>query len=62
MVYTDWRTPDNLSSTGYFFRALPPPSLCIEAKQAEMETKRLAENYIDSTYIIPINLQAPYRR
>jgi hypothetical protein len=61
MVYTDWRTPDNFSSPGAFFKATPPISLCLEEKKTELEAKRNKWTD-DKEHIIPIGLRAPYSK
>jgi hypothetical protein len=62
MVYTDWRTPDNLSSPAAFFKAAPPISLCLEEKKTELHTKQRHEHLLnDEQHIIPVNLQSPYK-
>lgn len=60
LVYTDWRTPDGLSSSQLFFKAQPPISFCPTEIHATLEVK---QNQLikDDERIIPENLMCPYK-
>jgi hypothetical protein len=60
MVYTDWRTPDGLSSPASFFEASPPIALCQEGKKAELEAEKKKWRP-DNERMIPTSFPCPYK-
>jgi hypothetical protein len=60
MVYTDWKTPDRLSSPASFFKSIPPVSLCREDKKIKFE--RMQNQWKnEGEHIIPSNFMGPYK-
>lgn len=62
LIYTDWRTPDNLSSIERFFKGVPPIQFCKKEIISILELKRKRFIKTESDEIIPTQLRGPYKK
>lgn len=62
LIYTDWRTPDNLSSITRFFKAEPPIQFCTTNIIRLIELKRKGYHTTRFEEIIPTQLTGPYKK
>lgn len=62
LIYTDWRTPDNVSSIERFFKGVPPIQFCKKEIIPIMELKRKRFIKTEAEEIIPTQLRGPYKK